>query len=205
MRKYIIFVMLAGLVLSSPLARAEDSEDSASLKSRRADFKEETKTRRETFVSGLKENREAFMAELKTRKEAWKTTRSEMKLKFCEKVNEIITKRFSTVLTQLEKFQTRVADKIEELKDAEEDTTLATAALNLSKSKLADAKAKLLEIKGLVPDNCTKITPEIFAKIKLGAREAKDLLKESRESLHQAVEEIKNLKDDNESEEGDAL
>ena len=205
MKKYIIFVMLAGLVLSSPLARAEDSEDSASLKSRRADFKEETKTRRETFVSGLKENREAFMAELKTRKEAWKTTRSEMKLKFCEKVNEIITKRFSTVLTQLEKFQTRVSEIIEKLKADGKDTTLAQEALGLSKSKLADAKAKLLEIKGLVPDNCTKITPEIFAKIKLGAREAKDLLKESRESLHQAVEEIKNLKDDNESEEGDAL
>ena len=198
MKKYIIFIVLAGLVLS--FSRAE-AEDSASLKSRRADFKEETKTRRETFVSGLKENREAFMAELKTRKEAWKTTRSEMKLKFCEKVNEIITKRFSTVLTQLEKFQTRVADKIEELKDAEEDTTLATAALNLSKSKLADAKAKLLEIKGLVPDNCTKITPEIFAKIKLGAREVKDLLKESRESLHQAVEEIKALRD-NEDDDG---
>ena len=93
MKKYIGLVIIAGLMLSFSLARAEDnttSDDSANrsggynvkkaegtkrqtlmdeLKNKREAFREEMKTKRETFVAGLKTEREAFLAKLKARKE----------------------------------------------------------------------------------------------------------------------------------------
>src|SRR3989344_4839580 len=191
MKRYFMFVVIVGLMFSFSLAKAEDSN---TLKDRREAFREEMKASREAFLSGLKKDREAFLAELKTKKEEWRTIRLEKKLEFCDRVKEIITKRFATVLAQMERFQTKAGEIIAKLEVDGKNTTLAQEALDLSKSKLADAKAKLLDIKGLVPDDCKDMTPETFAQIKLGARVATDLLKESREDLHQAIQEIKNLR-----------
>ena len=171
------------------------------LKEKRETFREEMKTKREDFTKKLKTERETFRSEIKTKKEEWKKAKNEKKRNFCEKAKEMISGKFEFAVTEVEKLQTRVSEAILKLQANGKNTTLAQEALNLSKSKLADAKAKLLETKKLVPENgCENITPEIFEKIKLGAREAKDLLKESRESLRQAIQEIKNLKEEDENE-----
>ncbi|OGI65307.1 hypothetical protein A3A95_03295 [Candidatus Nomurabacteria bacterium RIFCSPLOWO2_01_FULL_39_18] len=194
MKKYIsLFVVLLVVFAVAGVVRAEDTGRESPSRSG-VQWREEMKTRREVFLSSLKSSRETFLAELKSRKEEWKTTRAELKKMFCQKVEEIITRRFEVVIAQLERFQGKVGEIIDKLESDGKDTTLAEEALDLSRAKLADAKAKLAETKGLVPDDCSDMTPELFGKIKLGIREAKDLLKESREALHQAIQEIKNLR-----------
>ena len=211
MKKYLnlfIFFVVLGLMLSTSVVKAEDNNI---LKDRREDFRNEMKVNREafrekiqaerkTFTDDLKTKRNAFMAEIKTKKKKFKTARTEVKKRFCEKAREMAAKRFEFAITQLEKFQTRVGEIIAKLEADSKDTTLATESLNLSKQKLEDAKVKLSEIKGLIPEGgCENMTPEIFEKIKLLAREAKDLLKESREALRQAIKEIKSLREEDES------
>ena len=200
MKKYVIFSLLVGMVLSFSPARAEEND---TFKSRREEFKEEMKTKREAFISGLKKDRDAFLAELKAKKEEWKNTNRERRAEFCGKAKQMIGKRFETVMMQLERFQTKVEEIIDKLEADGKDTTLAEEALALSKSKLAEAKVKLAEIKELVPETCADVTPETFEKIKLGARGAKDLLKESRENLHQAIKEIKALREKSDDEDSD--
>lgn len=214
MKKYIVFAMLLGLVLATSVKAEENGRGSESgrplfnselkekrdafqekMKENRDAFKQKMEGERKSFLDGLKKNREDFLNELKARKEEWRNANEERKGLFCEKAKEMVAERFEGAITQLEKLQTRVAEAIDKLEDGE-NTELAEDALELSKSKLADAKAKLAEVKALVPENCSEVTPETFEKIKLGAREAKDLLKESRESLRQAVKEIKALKEE---------
>lgn len=209
-------MIVASLMFSFSLAKAEDGDATNSnggrpafnkdlqekrdafkdgMKEKRDAFKAKMDTERKAFTDDLKTKRDAFMTDLKAKKEEWKNTRADMKKQFCEKAREMMTKRFQFVITQLEKHQTKVSEIIDRLKADGKDTTLAEEALALSKTKLANAKAKLAEIKALVPDGgCENMTPEVWEKIKLGAREAKDLLKESREALHQAVKEIRSLK-----------
>ncbi len=155
------------------------------------------KTRKEVFLTDIKKDRESFLTELKTKKEEWKTADTEKKKDFCEKAKEMVTKKFEVATTELEKSQTRIGIVIEKLKKEGKNTTLAQESLDLSKQKLAEAKTKLTEVRALIPTDCITITPEIFEKIKLGARVAKDLLKESKDSLHQAIKEIKNLRGEN--------
>ena len=59
---------------------------------------------------------------------------------------------------------------------------------------------QVLEIKNLIPTTCENVTADVFEKVKIGARDAKDLLKESREALHQSVKEIRALKDKDDDE-----
>jgi hypothetical protein len=106
----------------------------------------------------------------------------------------MLATRFEMAVNNLEKIQNRVAEAIEELNDDGKDTEAASEFLNLSKEKLGDAKDKVAEIKALVPASGEEMTPEIFEKIKLLAREAKDLLKESREDLRRAIHELKELR-----------
>ena len=205
MKKYVgLFVVLLMTFAIATVARAEDAVGETPSRPG-VEWREEMKTRREAFLDSLKKNRETFLTELKSRKEEWKTARTETKRMFCEKAEEIMTRRFETVIAQLERFQAKVSDIIDKLEADGKNTTLAKEALDLSESKLADAKGKLAETKSLVPDDCSDMTPELFGKIKLGIREAKDLLKESREALHRAIQEIKNLRvedaqDDNDNE-----
>ena|SRR3989344_8657134 len=227
MKKYLsLFVVVAlALVVGVSVAGAEDAakelpkkpattvRESPSrpslgalreMKDKRTAFREEMKTKRENFVNKLKTERDAFKTEVKTRKEEFKKLNAERKRDFCGKAKEMVSRKFEIAITELEKFQSRVGEVIAKLKTDGKDTTLAQEALDLSKSKLVDAKAKLAEVKTLVPEGgCENMTPEIFEKIKLGAREAKDLLKESRESLRQAIKEIKGLRNEDKDEDGD--
>jgi hypothetical protein len=234
MKKYkslLGFMIVAGLMFSFSLAtlvKAEDGDATNSnggrpafnkdlqekrdafrddVKEKRDAFKAKMDTERKAFTDDLKTKRDAFMTDLKAKKEEWKNTRTDMKKQFCEKAREMMTKRFQFVITQLEKHQTKVSEIIDKLKADGKNTSLATEALNLSKQKLADAKAKLAQIKALIPEGgCENMTSEIFEQIKLKAREAKDLLKESREALHQAVKELRSLKgeDKNDDSDGDS-
>lgn len=164
-------------------------------KTEREVLREKIKTDRDAFKEKLKTERDAFLAELKTRKEEWKNTKSEKKTEFCEKARDIFANKFREAISKLDGFQTRVSEVITKLEADIKDTAAAEAALALSKTKLADAKAKLAGIKDVVPENtCENMTPELFEQIKLQAREAKNLLKESKNYLHDSIKELKALR-----------
>lgn len=158
-------------------------------------WQEKIKTEREAFVSQLKTEKEKFVAELKAQKEAWKEVKEEKKAEFCVKAQEMFSVKFSTAIAKLGEFQTRVGGIIEKLNAEGRDTSLASQALETSKSKLAEAQAKLDGIKSSVPtDTCESMTADVFEQIKLQAREAKDLLKESKNYLHDSIKELKILR-----------
>ena len=112
----------------------------------------------------------------------------------------MIGERFEVAVVNLERLQTRISDVIEKLTAEDKDTALATESLTLSKQKLAEAKVKIAEVKALIPDAGEQVTPEIFEKIKLGARDAKNLLKESHRALVDALKLVKSLNEENEDE-----
>ena len=217
MKKYLkLFVVFAviGLMLSTSIVQAENSGSSdvknsgpgkvrlfnGELKENREAFREKIKTERKAFTDDLKAKRVAFMAEVKAKKDEWRAAKTDAKKRFCEAANNMVTRKFEMAISQLEKFQTRVGEIIAELEADDKNTTLATESLNLSKQKLEEAKTKLADLKELIPEGgCENMTSEIFGNIKLGAREAKDLLKESREALHQTIKEIKSLREEDRS------
>jgi len=214
-------MILAALVLSFAVAKAEENtgtnterppvreaikekrdEVKENIKGDREAFREKMKTEREAFEKRLKAERETFLAELKTKREEWRTVSKEKVKEFWNRAKDMVGRRFEMAITNLEKVQSRVGEMITKLKAEGKDTAAATEALDLSKSKLASAKAKLAEIKALLPANTSdSITPETWEKIKLLAREAKDLLKEAKEALHDSIEAIKDLKDDGDDDE----
>ncbi|MBP6060389.1 MAG: hypothetical protein KA515_00070 [Candidatus Pacebacteria bacterium] len=185
--------------------KAEREALKAKFEAQRETFKTQIKTEREAFVTKLKTEKDAFLAELKTKKEAWKLVKEEKKAEFCEKAKETFSSKFSEAISKLEGFQTRVGEAVVSLKADGKDTTAAEEALKLSKTKLADAKAKLAGVKDVVPETtCADMTAEVFAQIKLQAREAKDLLKESKDSLQVSIKELKALRGlETEDESGD--
>lgn len=165
------------------------------LKSEHEVLREKIKTERDAFKEKLKTERDTFLAELKAKKEEWKNTREDKKLQFCEKAKEAFSGKFTQAIAKLGEFQTRVSGVITKLEADGKDTTRAEEALALSKTKLAEAKTKLDAIKNVVPENsCENMTPELFEQIKLQAREAKDLLKESKNYLHDSIKELKTLR-----------
>jgi len=202
--------MVLSLSLAS-LARAEDGDGLGklnpfrdlkverqgfkdSMKADREAFKAKIDADRKAFMDDLKTKRETFFLELKAKKEAWKTANKAMKTRFCEAVGNMVTVKFTMAIEQLGNFQTKAGVIIDQLNGDGKDTSLASESLDLSKQKLEDAKTKLASVKDSIPTECTDVTPDQFAEIKGGAREAKDLLKESREALHQSIREIMKLK-----------
>ncbi len=221
LKLFVLFLVL-GLMLSTSVVKAEDRGSTGATDTSTTtsggltpsdvkikghyDIKEANKRQlqttrteiqgeRKTFTDKLKTERDAFMAEVKTKRDEFKTADADRKAQFCQMAKDIFTRRFTFAISQLETYQGKVGDLITQLTTDGKDTTLATESLNLSKQKLADAKTKLAEVKALVPaGGCADMTAEIFGNIKLGVREAKDLLKESKDALHQAIKEIRTLK-----------
>ncbi len=152
------------------------------------------RTERKTFFDGLRTDREKFLAELKAKKEEWKLANTERKTRFCRAAGKMIGQRFEVAVRNLERFQSRMDELILKLSEKGKDTSQAEDYLNQSKDKLDEAKDKIEDIRTLIPENCESITPEVWEQIKLRAREAKDLLKESHRSLIDALKELKSLK-----------
>jgi hypothetical protein len=218
MKKYIGFMVLAGLLLSFSLTQIVSATESneandnrpvfnkelkekrmgfiSKMQEKREAFKDRIQTERQAFIEKMKSERDAFMTELKAKKEEWKAANSEKKEDFKNKAQKMIGERFEAAVTNLERFQTKISDLIEKLEAEGKNTEEAQSGLDMSKQKLSDAKTKIAEVKALIPTDGSKVTPEVFEKIKLLAREAKELLKESREYLHDSIEAIKELKGD---------
>lgn len=211
MKKYILMFMVVGLMLSSTLVLAHEGEDddsnsvfNSALKEQREAFKAQMETERKAFFDKLKSDRASFLADLKAKKEIWRTANSERKQEFWNKAKDMVGRRFEMAINNLEKVQERTDEVIEDLKADGENVADAEAALSLSEQKLVEAKEKLEEIKTLLPATTSEtITPETFEKIKLLAREAKDLLKESKEYLHEAIKEVKELREEEDDSEED--
>ena len=211
MKKYFILFMflgVTGLLFSGLVAQAENNGASKlvrpllgqTVKNDREVFREKMRSDREAFMQKLQADRDAFKVEIEKRKEEFKSATAAQKSEWRGRAQEMIGQRFEVAVRNLERMQGRVADVLEKLDADGKDTTDAENALDLSKQKLDDAKDKIEQIKDLLPDTGDKITTEIFAQIKLLAREAKDLLKESRNNLVQAIKEIGSLRGENESE-----
>jgi len=199
MKKYagLCAVLLMALVFTGGVAHAEkggqDAEKGSWAYGARTEFKEQMQAERQAFMDKLKTDKEAFLADLKTKKEEWKNAREELKTEFWGKAKRMIGERFEVAVTNLERMQERVGAVIQKLEDKNNDMDAATEALNASKQKLEDAKAKLEDLKAALPATDTAITPEVWETVKTLARETKDLLKESRESLHQSILAIKDV------------
>lgn len=207
MKKYISFLLVA-IMLGAGTAYAESNSGSsdslrpdreavkAAMEARKELFKTKMEEEREAFRQQLEEKRDAFRAEVETRREEFKNATREMKLKFWDGAKRMLGERFAVAVRNMERLQERVASIIEKLKEDGEDTGAAEEYLETSKDKLADAKSKVDEIKALIPESGEEITPEVFEQIKLKAREARDLIKESHNALKNAVRELKALRDD---------
>jgi hypothetical protein len=210
-----IFMILAGMASAEGFGgngkpgfgnpfKEERREFKTEMSQERKEFWEERKAARQEFMDKMKTEREAFMEELKNKKEDWKNSNPEDKAKFRGNAQKMIGQRFDMAIRNLERIQGRVAEVIADLDAGGEDTTTAEEALEDSKEKLGDAKEKIEDIKDLIPDADEKVTPEVFEQIKLLAREAKDLLKESRENLVLAIQAVKELKgEDNDADGAD--
>lgn len=175
--------------------RSEMEARREEMKVSREEWMAKMKADREAFVEKLKTDREAFKQEVENRKEEWKQATEERKAQFCEKSQQMLDRKFEFATKSLENAQERISNIIVKLVVDEKITTDVQAALNLSIQKLDAAKTKLAEIKTLIPKTCVEVTPELFKQIKILAREAKDLMKESRESIHDAVKAIHALRD----------
>lgn len=218
MKKYLaLCFILFGLVVSSVALAESNSPNSGTgtppfnsrtkevreqMKSNREEWRGKMQTERKAFVDGLKTEREKFLAELRAKKEEWKLANAERKAMFCRAAGNMISQRFEVAVRNLERFQSRMDELILKLGEEGKDTSQAEDYLDQSKDKLEEATDKIADTRALIPEGCESVTPEVWGQIKLGAREAKDLLKESHRSLIDALKELKNLKaEEEESEE----
>lgn len=215
MKKYTVFLLVI-VMLGANTASAESNSGSsdslrpdreavkAAMEAKKELFKTKMEEEREAFRQQLEEKRDAFRAEVEARREEFKNATREMKLRFWEGTKRMLGERFAAAVRNLGRLQERVADIIEKLKGEGEDTSAAEEYLETSKDKLADAKSKVDEIKALIPESGEKVTPEIFEQIKLKAREARDLIKESHSALKNAVRELKALRNDDSDSDDDS-
>jgi hypothetical protein len=214
MKKYLGFIVLTGLMIAS-FALAEDTDTTkptptlygSEMREVRSDFRQTMSDERQAFMEKMKAEREAFLKELRTKKEEFRKANTLRKNEFCEKAKRAIGQRFGMSIKALGTIQDRVEAIIVKLAREGEDTQLAKEALEKSRQKSEEAKIKLSSVRTGLPADCSKLTPEDYEKIKTATREARDLLKESREYLRDAIDAIKNLKtekeEDNENNEGD--
>jgi hypothetical protein len=202
MKKYLGVVLMAGLLFSFSFALADDNggkgEDDQS--SRREGFRERIRKDQESFRAGFMNEGKNFGSEVRMRKEEFRKFGDDKRREFWMNAKGMISQRFEVAVTNLERIQVRVQTLIDKSAAEGKDTEAAKDYLSDSKDKLAQAKVKVAQIKALLPTDGTKVTPEIFEQIKLGAREAKNLLKESHHDLLQAVRELKDLKDEDQDE-----
>lgn len=194
MKKYMSLVLLFGLMLSFSPALAQGASDPERMPPIiNPDLKPQLTQERKDFVEKIKSERETFMQELKAKREAFRQASAEQKNQFCEKAKRAWGERFGMSISALEKIQDKVEDLIEKSKVNNKDTTKAEEYLKISREKSDAAKKKLEDTKAGLPTDCSKLTPEDYEKIKLSTREARDLLKESRENLHQAIKELRTM------------
>lgn len=187
-------------------ARPDRDAMKAAFEAQREAFKDKAEENREAFRKSLEEKREAFRTEVEARKTEFRNANNEAKLKFWDGAKRMLGERFAMVVRNMERLQERVGEIIEDLKADGADTGTAEEYLATSEDKLEEAVVKIEEIKALLPESGEEVTPEVFEQIKLKAREAKDLLKESHNALKNAVQELKNLKggSDDDSEESES-
>ena len=166
--------------------------------------KEEIATKKETFrvafeakkkeiKAAIAAEREAFKTKLEAQKAEFKAKVEQKRGEFRGKAKEVLSERFNAAVKNLTNAQTRVAAIIEKANAAGKDTAQAEVYLSDSKTKLADAQAKLAELKALVPTTDEKVTVEVWEQIKDGANVVKGLIKESHASLVEAVKVLKGL------------
>jgi len=181
--------------------KSDREEFRTEMQKTREEWREKMKTERQAFLQELKQRREQFMTELRAKKEEFRAANTERKMMFCGAARNMIGRRFEVAVQNLERFQSRMDELVLKLSEEGKDTSQAENYLDQSKNKLDEAKEKIADIRDLIPENCEGVTPEIWEQIKLGAREAKDILKESHRNLIDALRELKSLRAEGEENE----
>jgi hypothetical protein len=163
------------------------------MEAKREAFKKELEAKKAEFQASLKGEREAFKAKLEAQKAEFKANFESKKGEFRGKAKSILSERFESAVKNLTNGQTRVASVIEKVKASGKDTTQAEVYLADSKTKLADAVAKLAALKASIPTTDEKVTVENWEVIKQGANDVKALMKESHASLVEAIKSLKGM------------
>ncbi len=205
MKKYMGFVLLGVLLFTASSSKAQDATTASAtppaagvnMFDHRVINNDKMQAEREALKTKLETERETFKKEVQTKKEEFKKIKDDNKNEFRNNALKMISENFDSAVKNIEKLQARVTAVIAKAKLAGIDTTLTEAALADSKTKLNASKAKLAEVKALILTDGTKITADIFVKIKIGAREAKDLLKQARQELVHAVAVLKGMNNEN--------
>jgi hypothetical protein len=197
--------LIAVLTLSFVVTYAEENSDTPS-RSQPVfpQWSVEMKENKGALQTDLAAKRDAWREELAAKREEFRKAGAEAKLRFWNGAKRMLGERFTAAVTNLERAQTRVQGVIDRMEDAGKDTGDAQALLDDSKEKLEDAKDKIEEIQALLPDTGEEVTPELFEQIKLKAREAKDLIKESHRALVDSIIELRAaLAEDNDDNDDD--
>lgn len=173
--------------------KAEVSGTMKDFQARKEAFKKELQAKKQELRSDIESKRAEFKQKLETQKAEFKANMKDKQTEFRGKAKEILSSRFEAAVKTITNSQTRVSSVIEKLKAKGLDTAQAEVYLSDSKQKLSDAKTKLAEIRALVPDTDEKVTVDVWEKIKQGSNDVKNLIKESHQSLVEAIKVLKGL------------
>ncbi|MCX6752912.1 MAG: hypothetical protein NTW62_01025 [Candidatus Nomurabacteria bacterium] len=169
---------MEALKANPAMTQAEKDALKAKIESDRTALKTEIKTRMD-----------AFKTEVEAKKATFKATTLAQRSDFRKNAEEMKTQRFANAVSNLEAIQAKVSAKITELSATGINTTDAQTFLDSSVKNLADAKAKIAEI--VVPADGSTITADQFAAIKLTARDARNLLEQSRQDLKSSIKSLR--------------
>lgn len=188
MKKYISFVLVAVFALGALSVSAQETSTTRGEMEKRPNLE-----KREMLRKELEQKREVFNKELKIKREEFRKATRERKEQFSENAKRMIGERFDQAMRNIARMQVRVDEVIEKAKANGKNTETAEAYLKESQAKLSEAQKKIEQIKTLIPAQGAEVSAETFESIKMKAREAKDLLKESHQALVSAIRDLRGM------------
>ncbi len=192
MKKYLTMFMVTGLMLGmAPNAFAQNGALGGTLGTGVKTDRIEARTAMQANIEAMKANRATFVTDLQARKAEFQANITTRRTEFRGRTNEMLSQRFEVAVRNLERLHDRIVLRVEKADAEGRDTTDAKVALAKFQTDMATAKAKIAEVKALVPTTDEKVTADIFANIKLGARDAKDSLKLAHQDLVSAIISLK--------------
>ncbi len=171
--------------------RSELTQKLQELKAQRESLIKEFQAKKKEVLDNIKIEKKDFEDKLKVEKADFEANIKEKRSEFRGKAEEILSGRFVAAVKNITSIQDRIAARIAALKTAGKDVSQAETYLSDSKLKLGQAQTKLAEIKALIPTTDLKVTVENWQKIKQGANDVKNLIKESHQDLVEAVKILK--------------
>jgi chromosome segregation ATPase len=208
MNKYIGFITLAGLIISFCLvAVVRAADNSVGTQANPAStansgivmtpistaLHHQMQSERQSFIAKLQADSNTFMNGVKSQKQNFENENESVKTQFCQTTQSILNARFQSLASAIESIQGKVSNLIDQLSNSGADTSTAADSLTASEQEMADAQSEIDSLKSTLPSNCQGVTSDEWQTLKLGVGNAKDLLQQSREDLHQTIQYIQAL------------